>query len=263
MSKLTFQDAHLHLQDVRFAGDLEQIIDTARKAGVNRMVVNGTCPEDWGKVTELYLQYPDLIIPSYGLHPWKTPAKDDSWKHELEHLIESNPISCIGECGLDRWMSNPDIEYQEDAFRFQLELAARLNKPISIHVLKAWGWFLDILQSSELPTRGFMLHSYGGSKETALQLAKLGAHFSFSGYFLQQRKANVQEAFKAIPKDRILIETDAPDMLPPAEFISNPLGENLNHPANLPTIAQGLAKVLETDTITLAPQLQKNFEQFF
>lgn len=263
MSQLTFQDAHLHLQDVRFAGDLEQIIDTTRKAGVNRMVVNGTCPEDWDKVTELHQQHSDLIIPSYGLHPWKTPAKDDSWKQELVRLIESNPIACIGECGLDRWMQNPDIESQEDAFRFQLELATRLNKPISIHVLKAWGWFLDILQSSEIPARGFMLHSYGGSKEIALQLAKLGAYFSFSGYFLQQRKANVREAFKAIPRDQILIETDAPDMLPPAELISHPLEENLNHPANLPTIAQGLAKALESETKRLAPQLQKNFEEFF
>lgn len=263
MKTLTYQDAHLHLQDARLAGNIEQIIDAARQAGVTRMVVNGTCPEDWDSVTALYQQHPDLIIPSYGLHPWKTPAKDDSWKNELEHLVEANPTACIGECGLDRWMRHPNKEAQEDAFRFQLGLATRLNKPISIHVLKAWGWLLEILHTSELPARGFMLHSYGGSAETALQLTKLGAYFSFSGYFLQQRKSNVRKAFQTIPKERILIETDAPDMLPPVDFVSHPLAENLNHPANLASIAEGLAKTLESDTTALTSQLQENFGRFF
>lgn len=263
MTRLHFQDAHLHLQDARLTENLDQIIDVAREAGVNRMVVNGTHPDDWEKVSALHLQYPELIIPSYGLHPWKTPAKDDSWKSKLVHLEENNPLACVGECGLDRWMQNPDKEAQEDAFRFQLELAARLNKPISIHILKAWGWLFDILDSSPLPERGIMLHSFGGSKEVAQRLLKYNSYFSFSGYFLQQRKVKVLEAFTSLPLDRILLETDAPDMLPPEKWISHPLKDKLNHPANLSSIAQSLATILDLSPEAMSAQLERNFQQYF
>lgn len=263
MAAPRLQDAHLHLQDTRLSGNLEQIIADTRAAGITRLVVNGTSPADWGKVTALHRKYPDLIIPSYGLHPWRTPAKDNAWKAQLTERIEMSTSACIGECGLDRWMPNPDRHAQEDAFRFQLELAARLNRPISIHVLKAWGWLLQILESSPRPERGFLLHSFSGSREIALQLVKLGAYFSFSGYFLQPRKANVREAFRAIPRERILLETDAPDMLPPSEHISHPLPNQLNHPANLATISHGLATTLGEDKAALNIQLEHNFQRFF
>ncbi|MGJ8671768.1 TatD family hydrolase [Rubritalea sp.] len=258
-----YQDAHLHLQDPRLMENLGSIIPAIKDQGINALVVNGTSPDDWDSVTELSKAYPDLVIPSYGLHPWKTPCTRDDWKTLLTQLITDNPKSCIGECGLDRWIRDPDREAQQDAFKFQLDLASRLNRPISIHVLKAWGWLLEILESSNLPNRGFMLHSFGGSIEVAQQLVKLGAYFSFSGYFLQDRKFEVQEAFRHIPIDRILIETDAPDMLAPKKFITHPLEEKTNHPANLVATARGLATLLAIDIDELSSQLEANFTRFF
>jgi len=224
--------------------------------------VNGTSPDDWLAVERLSSEYPEFVIPSYGLHPWKTPTSDEKWKATLSDLVTSSTLPCIGECGLDRWMEDPDKEAQEDAFLFQVDLANRLNAPLSIHVLRAWGWFMDLLRSHPFPERGFLLHSYNGSRELLPELIKRGAYFSFSGYYLHERKVKQQEVFKAIPLDRLLVETDAPDMLPPEHVITHPLGE-LNHPANLPSIAQHLAMLLEVDFDTLDNQLDRNFSDFF
>jgi TatD DNase family protein len=130
-------DAHLHLQDPRFQ-NIDAIMAEMRTAGVTRCVVNGTCPDDWDRVRALTEEHPDLIIPSYGLHPWKVPCVDD-WKPLLREYLEEAQIPCIGECGLDRWMPDFDIEAQQDAFLYQLDLACEMNAPVSIHILKAWG----------------------------------------------------------------------------------------------------------------------------
>ena len=144
-------------------------------------------------VSKLAYTYPDLIIPSFGMHPWQFTKDSNRWNSgswfvELREYLERHSNAAIGECGIDRWMENPDITAQEEAFLMQLELAAALNLAISIHVLKAWGLFTEMMRSSALPARGFLLHGYSGSYETAQQLMAYGAHFSFSGYFLYTRK---------------------------------------------------------------------------
>ncbi len=254
-------DAHLHLQDIRFLG-IDPVIEAMIKTGVSRCIVNGTSPEDWEVVEKLYSDYTELVIPSYGLHPWNIPCRDDGLKNQLTELVKKSSLPCIGECGLDRWMNNHDKEAQEDAFLFQLELARQLNASISIHILMAWGWFMDILRNNEFPERGFLLHSYNGPKELLAELIDRGAYFSFSGYYLHERKVKQQEVFKEIPLDRLLVETDAPDMLPPQHVITHPMGE-LNHPANLPSIATHLAELLGLDFKTLDNQLDRNFSDFF
>lgn len=266
------QDAHLHLQDSRFQ-DVESIISEMRSAGVERCVVNGTCPDDWKRVQILAMEHPDLIIPSYGLHPWKTPC-DQNWKPLLREYLSKSPIPCIGECGLDRWIKDFNIEPQQDAFLHQLDLACDLNAPLSIHILKAWGWFMEILmaRNNALPERGFLLHSYNGSAELIPELVAAGAYFSFSGYFLKERKQNQLHTFSSIPIERLLIETDAPDMLPPSEIITHPLSTNvikasngspINHPANLGSILKHLTQALKLNPLDLESQLADNFSRFF
>ena len=268
-------DAHLHLQDPRIS-DIDSIIASMRETGVTRCVVNGTSPNDWENVKILATAHPDLIIPSYGLHPWKVPCSEN-WKTLLkEYLIEtSSTPPCIGECGLDRWIRNYDIQAQEDAFSYQIDLATELDTPISIHILKAWGWFIDHLRNRQQTTgissltgqRGFLLHSYNGSTELIPELISAGAYFSFSGYFLLARKSKSIETFRHIPIDRLLVETDSPDMLPPSNVITHPLSSDesaeINHPSNLSSIYQHLAKALNLSKEELIQQVTKNFAQFF
>jgi TatD DNase family protein len=110
----------------------------------------------------------------------------------------------------------------------------------------------------QAPPEKFLLHSFNGSIETARRLIPLGARFSLSGYFLKPKKSRTIDVFRQLPPERILLETDAPDMTPPAVFTTHPLAGNLNHPANLPAIGHSLAKALHTSPDHLAELTSAN-----
>ena len=126
---------------------------------------------------------------------------------------------------------------------------------------------LELLQTNPRPARGFVLHSFGGPVEMVPAFARLGAYFSFPGYFLHERKLRQRETFKHVPADRLLIETDAPDQHLPEDKILHPLpgadGKALNHPANLPAVYTGLAEFLGDKVESLAARVEENFQRVF
>lgn len=248
-------DAHNHLHDTRL-GDAAAMIAAMRAAGIGHCVVNATCEEDWPAVEALAGNFPEMLTPAFGIHPWKADSISESWRDSLAAMLEKHPRAVIGECGLDRWVPSPAIEVQLPVFEAQLELARETGRPIVIHCLKAWGPLLDAL-SAHPPPR-FLMHSFNGSLEIARRLLPLGAWFSFSGHFLHQRKAAVRQVFRELPRDRILLETDAPDMLPPASHISHPLAGGINHPANLPAIGEALAVLLDMEPGPLSALTRAN-----
>lgn len=252
-------DAHNHLQDTRFDGFREDVIMEMLDQGIQHCVVNGTRPSDWAKVAKLAKDYPEIVIPSFGLHPWHAAEaiNHPGWLDQLTHLLDTTPNACIGECGLDRGIEGYDKDQQTQVFTLQLKLAASRNLPISIHCVRAWGQLIDMLESTPLPQRGFLLHSYGGSAELIPRFARLGGYFSFSGAMLRSHKQKTRDIFTQVPPDRLLLETDAPDMLPPNEIISHPLAGNINHPANLPNIANAASHFLDTS------QCEQNFNNLF
>lgn len=258
-----FFDAHNHLQALRFGGQQAELL--AECPEVARMVVNGCCEEDWPAVAALAVAHRQ-VLPSFGYHPWCIHERSDHWEVELNRMLDAHPAA-VGEIGLDRWKEGLDYEGQEEVFVTQLRIAAERNLPASIHCLKAWGRILELLQEGPIPERGFLLHSYGGPTEMVQAFAQLGAYFSFPGYFLRAAKGRHREAFKSVPPDRLLIETDAPDQRLPDALNAYPLtdsaGEPMNHPANLPVVYQGVAKILETPLVALAEQVEYNFERLF
>jgi TatD DNase family protein len=260
-----FYDAHNHLQDGRFAGRQGELLDACEKAGVVRMVVNGARESDWPQVLALAREN-KIVLPSFGCHPWYLPERTPDWRKNLEKFLDEIP-SAVGEIGLDRW--KPDLSYagQEEVFLAQMQIAAGRNLPASIHYLQAWGRLLELLQNNPGPARGFVLHSFGGPAEMIPAFAKLGAYFSFPGYFLHERKLRQRETFKHVPADRLLIETDAPDQHLPPERILHPLaaadGRPLNHPANLPAVYAGLAEFLGEKIEPLAARVEENFLRVF
>jgi len=260
-------DAHNHLQDERFGGRQNDLVAEARAAGVIRMVVNGSCADDWPQVAELARRFPDLVIPSFGLHPWYVPERKDDWREQLAHQLESTPGAVVGEIGLDRWKADLPWEGQEEAFVFQMDEAAHRNVPASIHCLKAWGRLLELLEQFPRPACGFVLHSYGGSEELVDRLAPLGAYFSLPGYYAHEGKVRQREVFRRVPTDRLLIETDAPDQLLPPErrtrVLPGPDGKSLNHPANLAAIYAFAAELLDREPAALAAQVEQNFQRLF
>ena len=262
-------DCHLHLQDPRLAADLGEILATARSIGIGRFIVNGTGPDDWKRVAELAAGHPE-VTPSFGLHPWKVGKEPADWLEDLESRLLDHPDAGVGEIGLDRWIEGHDLDRQARVFVSQMELAVRLERPLSIHCLRAWGRLHEIL-SEKPPTTGFLLHSYGGPAEMVERFVELGAYFSISGYFLHPSKASKLAVFDRVPRDRILLETDAPDMTPPTALrpylvASAPAeaGDRTpNHPANLVAIHAAVAERWEMTPGELEQLVARNFQSWW
>ncbi|HYE31065.1 MAG TPA: TatD family hydrolase [Methylomirabilota bacterium] len=263
---LRYYDAHNHLQDERLYPSRSAILQTLNDLGVERVVVNGSCEEDWPLVAQLAAES-RLVIPAFGYHPWYVRERTSKWREALLARLE-DPRAVIGEIGLDRWIEDPDLTAQEESFRFQFAIAAERELPVTIHCLKAWGWLQEILGKVRRPERGFLLHSYGGAADLVKPLAKLGAWFSFSGYFARGDKIKKQEAFRVVPLDRLLIETDAPDMMPSEEFVhwrlpNDTHGKPVNHPGNLVSVYEFVARLRGVEVEELAARIEENFRRFF
>ncbi len=261
-------DAHNHLQSPQLTSIASSLMSWAPPLGIARMVVNGTKESDWHHVAELAAAHPSIIRPAFGLHPWYLNQRTTHWRDVIEQQLVAYPKASIGECGLDRWIHDHDIDDQQKVFREHLALAVKHDRPITIHCLKAWGALVDTLQSATKLPRGFLVHAFSGSIETAHQLESLGAYFSFSGYFLHERKGTICETYSQLPIERLLIETDAPSMPLPEEHNRFPLPPEedeipVNHPGNLVVVRDALAKLRGMDTDELDDQLRMNFSRLF
>lgn len=255
-------DAHVHLQNDPLREDLHGVLHRAKEAGVHWMICNATRPADWSVVRSLCEQHSHLL-PAYGVHPWYADDCDAEgrWLETLRDLLTGSD-ALLGEIGLDRWIQPRDETRQEEVFLAQLGLARDLNRPVVIHCLHAWGWLDELLRAHDPPSCGFMIHAYGGSTEMVEQLAPLGAYFSFAGNALRANHTKARDAVRAVPAERLLLETDAPDLLPPPGFQtlrhSEPDGHEVNEPANLPGVLRGIAALRDEDAHDLARQILCN-----
>lgn len=253
-------DAHNHLQDERLDRVRAEALRDLPRLGLRACVVNGTRERDWEEVAALAQEYP-WIIPAFGLHPWYASERSAQWLDRLQRYLDEFPRGCVGEIGLDRWMREPDLADQKEVFVRQLEMAADRSVAACIHCLKAWGPLETVLKSHRRPSVGFLIHSYGGSAEMIPVFAKFGAYFSISGYFAQEKKATQRDVFQAVPIDRFLIETDAPDMLPPENLRA--FGEKVNDPRNIAAFYKFAAQLRQLPEESLAATIQQNFQRLF
>ncbi|MCH6257396.1 TatD family hydrolase [Puniceicoccaceae bacterium K14] len=256
-------DAHCHLQDVRLLNVQSSLNDNYGKLFVESVIVNGTSEGDWDQVKQISEKL-GQVIPAYGLHPWNIGGRSTDWKQRLLELWQ-DPHSQVGEIGLDRWVADYDTDDQLEVFLWQFREGLKRAKPITIHCLKAWGLLYDTLRS-ERPFQGrFLLHSYGGPKEMVEPFAKMGAYFSISGYFALDRKRVQQEVFRQVPIERLLVETDAPDMMGPNSVIESPLihkGVTINHPANIRPIYEFAARLRGMEVTSFTEVVAENFRRF-
>ena len=263
---MRFHDAHNHLQDERL-GNSAQAWTTARRRGARRMIVNGSCEADWPAVQTLADALPGVQA-AFGCHPWHLHERSPAWQRVLEDFLDQTPRAVLGEAGLDRWKPGLAYDGQEDALLWQLQLAAQRNLPITLHCLQAWGRLYDLLRAGPRPDCGFLLHSYGGPREMVEPLARLGAYFSLPGFFAHERKSRQRDAFLAVPPDRFLIETDAPDQPLPDHLIDEPCadpatGRPVNHPANLGAVYRFAAELYGEALPSLADRVEQNFARLF
>ena len=274
-------DAHNHFHDEWLVPHHAAIDAAVRAAGLRRAVVNGACAADWPVIADLARRY-DWVLPSYGVHPWDCGNRASDWLERLSAALAADPRAAVGEIGLDRWMldrARPDdprlaglrrapLPEQGEVMLKQLALATTENRPVAIHCLQAFGALEGLLRHVNVPTRGFLLHAYSGPPEMVKIFADLGAYFSFNAAFTGERHAARREAFRLVPADRLLVETDAPAMPVPPELDRHPLppsptGERVNHPANIDLGYTGLAEARQVPLADLAAQVEQNFHRYF
>jgi TatD DNase family protein len=236
---MAFIDTHCHLQDPRLCGGLDGVLQRARAAGVIGLVVCGTSESDWGAVLALASGNPG-IVPMLGLHPWYVQGARPGWEGRLgERLLESG--AGLGECGLDFAVADADRGAEELAFRAQVRLACELDRPLSIHCRKAWDVLARIAREEGLPAAGAVIHAFGGSAETAQELQELGFHLAFSCSIANPANRRAAQVLPVVRAQRLLLETDAPDL--PPRHLEGWDPEAPNEPANLPLVAKAAARL--------------------
>lgn len=254
-------DCHCHLQAAEFGNNFDDIMGIGIAKGIQKWVVNGTRESDWQQVAAIARQYPEHIVPCFGLHPWYLSERTESWEQSLMTYLEEFPAAGVGEIGLDRWMKDFDDEDQAEVFARQWAIAHELKRPLSVHCLRAWGQLMKVLPG--MPEHPFLLHSYSGSRELAQQLLAnhKAVYFSISGYFFAPSKYKKLEVFKAIPIERLLVETDAPAMALPQEYDLYP-DSPYNHPANLEVVYRSVGEFVGVSTAELSAQISSNYHRW-
>lgn len=249
-------DAHCHLQDERLAPDLDGAMQRAAQVGVQRFLCCGSSEEDWPQVAALCGKYSG-VLPAFGLHPWYVRDRSTEWLAHLTRAL-SDTSAVVGEIGLDHAVDPRNDEEQESVFIAQLHLARQLNRPAAIHCRRAWEHLLAVLKKTGPLPRGFMIHSYSGGHELIKPLAELGAYFSFSGSITRSGNRRGHHAAREVPADRLLIETDAPDLSPVIRDGDRTSEPAVNEPANLQYIVAALAELRGTDSNQIAELTRNN-----
>jgi TatD DNase family protein len=184
----------------------------------------------------------------------QNPGKD--WLTHIEQSVQYERVVAIGEIGLDYYRKFGDKKSQIELFITQLDLAAKLGKPVIIHNRDAGHDVLDILRD-RLPPKGGVLHCYSEDAEYAEKALELNLYFSFAGNLTYKNAKNLHETLGVLPVDRILIESESPFMVP-ADYRGK-----RNMPKYLPLTARFMANMLDMDEEALANQLWENSNKFF
>lgn len=211
---VTLKDSGMSIQDPRYHDVRESMLRSCiTQLGMGSIVANGTHPGDWPNVLALQRQYPDIIVPQLGLHPWWVEScSSDDWLDELRRLLVENPHAGLGECGLDKSGSRKHTYQQQCvAFEKQICLALELNRPLSIHCVRAYGAMHEYIKDigGRIPV---MLHGWAGSPEMTRMFAQLdNVFFSLNLTILKMDPDSCIRMVRSIPSDACLMESDGPD----------------------------------------------------
>ena len=210
-------DSHCHIDSPRFDADREAVLARARAAGVTALIAPSVGPEAWEPLLA-WTRARAGTHAALGIHPQLLPDLDpkDDERHlaALESVLERGGAVAIGECGLDGPSSaRAPMERQVAVLRAHLALARRFRLPVLLHCLRAHEPMLRLLSEERLEAGGVM-HSYSGSGEQVRDYLPHGLHFSLAGPITYERARKPAAAARAIPAERLLVETDAPDQTP-------------------------------------------------
>lgn len=209
-------DTHVHLDDERYKDDLDEVLNRAREAGVERFIIPGADPKHLKRAVEIAENNSDVYF-AVGVHPYDMDSFEESY---LEKFINHKKCVAVGECGLDYFrLEGSDEEKkkeksrQKEVFITQIELAKKYKKPLIVHIRDASRDSKELLLKYNAKEIGGVLHCYNADEEL-LSLANDGFYFGIGGVVTFKNAKKLLHVLPKIPLDKILIETDAPYLTP-------------------------------------------------
>jgi TatD DNase family protein len=252
LPEVRFTDSHCHLTMSDAAGNLER----ARAQGVRGFVVPATKLDDAPEAITIAENNTDVWA-AVGFHPHEAKDCDDAAFAKIQRLSRANRVVAIGEVGLDYHYMHSPREVQRDVFMRHLALSREQDLPLIIHNRESTDDLLELLSSDEADGARGILHSYTEGLEPAKKLIAMGYYISFSGIVTFRTAESLREVARALPHDRVLIETDTPYLAPV------PFRGRDNEPAYVIKIAELLASLWGSSLAEVAEQTTANFEKAF
>ena len=249
-------DSHCHLTYEPMWNALDETIDRANKDGIKFMLTISTKDESFEQILKIVTNYKS-VYGTYGIHPHE--ANKDIVNSEFieKSLKDNNKIIGIGETGLDFFYNNSDKDKQISSFKIHIDAAIKTNVPLIIHSREAEEETFDILNEYKNQNLKILMHCFTGSKKFAKKLLDFNTFFSASGIITFKNAKELQDTFKFLPSDKILIETDSPFLAPV------PNRGKKNEPSFINFTAAKLAEIRNIDKSELIKLTTNNFNKLF
>jgi len=253
-------DICVNLTNSRFSKDSDEVIQRAIDAGVSRMVLAGTDLDHSKRAVELCEKYPMHLRCTVGCHPHDAKEMDDEKWQMMESLYASPFVVAVGECGLDFNRNYSEPSQQINVFTTQLELACKHQLPVYLHERDAHNEMVSILHQYKAKLNKMLLHCFTGDEEQLQAYLELDMYIGITGWICDDRRnQSLLDAIELIPNDRLMIETDAPFLMPKTIKAKS----NRNEPCYLPEVCRRVAEARNIDHEIIAAITTLNSATFF
>ncbi len=255
-------DIGVNLEHDSFDGDRQEVLDRARASGVRTMIVTGSSRESSLRAYRLAIEYSGVLYSTAGIHPHHASdytSADDEW---IADLIARQSVVAVGECGLDFFRNFSPPSDQERAFGAQLAIAADANMPVFLHQRDAHERFLAILGEYREQIPAAVAHCFTGDRDELKHYLELDLYIGITGWICDERRGkHLAELVRYVPRDRLMIETDAPYLLP-RDLNPKPKTRR-NEPMHLAHVLETVARHMNCDAESLAEDTTQNASRFF
>jgi len=249
-------DSHCHLDHEPLLSDLSNVIQRSKEVGIEKLLTISTSFESFSRVKEL-INRDEMIYGTIGIHPHESATNIITSKQIIETLNENSKLIGIGETGLDFYYNNSEKAKQIASFKEHIEASIKTNIPLIVHSRDAEKETFEILNEYKNEKIKILMHCFTGSKKFSEKLMTLNSYFSASGIITFKNSLELQETFKSIPIDNILIETDSPFLAPV------PKRGKKNEPSFLDFTATKLAEIKNIPKQELINKTTNNFNKLF
>jgi TatD DNase family protein len=250
-------DIGANLTHDSFDTDRDDVLSRAEQAGVARLIVTGTTVASSDQAVALATAHPGRLFATAGVHPHHADELDVDAAAKLRALATEDAIVAVGECGLDFFRDYSPRDAQMRAFEAQLHIAAAIGKPVFLHQRDAHDAFVAVLSDHLSRISGGVAHCFTGNRDEMRAYLDAGLYIGFTGWICDERRGDsLRDAARYAPLDRVVVETDAPYLLP-RDLSEKPSGRR-NEPSVLPHIVRALATHMDQDPDTVAAATTAN-----